>query len=90
MEPIMEEQEKRPVDHSCHHCSIESHSNIDSRQLVGMRSHQSEQCDHVWESVHGADHNFIAHNTLDSVRAHCYKLHHVSNCKLGLVRERML
>ena len=55
-----------------------------------MGSHQSEQCDHVWEGVLRTDYNVNVQDFPDSVCGHCYRPHHVSNRKLGLVRERML
>ena len=73
----MEGQEKGPVDHSHLHHSVESLG--DSRQLVMMRSHQSEQCDHVWEGVQGTDYN--VQNSPDLVCGHCYRPLRVKNCK---------
>ena len=54
------------------------------------RSHQSEQCDHVWEVVQGTDHSVNVQNSLDSFCGHSYRPRHVSYHKLGLVGECML
>ena len=54
-----------------------------------MGSHQSKH-DHVWEGVQGTDYKVNVQDSPDSVCGHCYRLHSVSNCKLGLVREHIL